>query len=291
VINPRTLLRFASAVICVAAVAQAQAPTRNPTSKIYIADTEGSSQIALGNSVSVLSKKSVFKGSGAAIETKANSNSSIVLSNGIGIYFDVSTRVEIRGFNQAPFRPNRTDLDEEPSISRTDMFIDYGVVGASTSKMAAGSTLLFETPLATANIHGRQAVFQVGDDITTISLLLGDATIQAGPMDRPRDVDGGKQVIIRPGKPGQANIVEVQDIPEGSLEGQRIWLNERVIAADGARKLVYFEMQSSPDSDGRITLFDGEQAGGTGLDIVPVPVVPVNPPVEPTVSAANLSSR
>jgi hypothetical protein len=284
-------MRIASAALCVAAVAHAQAPVRNPTSKIYVADTEGDSKIVVGNAVSVLSKKSVFKGLGAAIETKPNSNSSIVLSNGIGIYFDVSTRVEIRGFSQGPFRPNRTDLDEEPSISRTDMFIDFGVLGASTSKMAAGSTLLFETPLATATIHGRQAVFQVGDNITTISLLLGDATIQAGPMDRPRAVDGGKQVIIRPGKQGQANIVEIQDIPDGRLEGQRIWLSERVIAADSARKLVYFEMQTGAESDGRITLFDGESTGGAGLDIVPVPVVPVNPPVEPTVSAANLSSR
>jgi hypothetical protein len=284
-------MRFASAALCAAAVAQAQAPLRNPTSKIYVADTEGTSQIAVGNAVSALSKKSVFKAPGAAIETKANSNSSIVLSNGIGVYFDVSTRVEIRGFSQAPFRPNRTDMDDEPSISRTDMFIDYGVVGVSTSKMAAGSTLQFESPLGTVLVHGRQAVVQVGDNITKISLLIGDATIQAGPMDNPREIDGGKQVIIRPGRPGQENIVEVQDIPDGRLEGQRIWLEERVIAADSARKLVYFEMQAAADSDGRITLFDGESTGGSGLDIVPVPVVPVNPPVEPTVSAANLSSR
>ncbi|HMD61462.1 MAG TPA: hypothetical protein VKG78_08530 [Opitutaceae bacterium] len=287
----RALLRMVTAAFCAGAAAHAQTSMRNPTSKIYVADTEGESQVDAGQKISVLEKKAVYKGEGSAIVTKANSNASIVLSNGIGIYFDVSTRTEIRGFVQAPFRPNRTDMDDEPSISRTDMFIDYGVVGVSTSKMAAGSTLLFESSLATADVHGRQAVFQVGDNVTTISLLLGDATVQAGPLDRSREIQGGQQVIVRPGKPGQPNAVEIRDIPDGRLEGQREWLYERVLAADSARKLVYFEMQSVNESDGKITLFDGEEKAGTKLNIVPVPVTPVEPPVEPTVSAANLFSR
>jgi hypothetical protein len=286
----RTLLSLAVAASVGGTSSHAQNLTRNPTSKIYVADVEGESQVDAGKKISVLEKKAVYKGEGSTIETKPNSNASIVLSNGIGIYFDVATRTQIRGFMQAPFRPSRTDMDDEPSISRTEMYIDHGVVGVSTGKMAAGSTLLFESTLATADVHGRQVVFQIGDNVTTISLLLGDATVRAGSMDSSHEVNGGQQVIVRPGRPGQANIVEIQAIPDGRLEGQREWLLERVLAADSARKLVYFEMQAVNESGDRVSPFDGDSPPGTKLDIVPIPVIPANPPVEPTVSAANLSS-
>jgi len=289
--NTRTLARLCVTALCVAAAAHAQGPGTNPTSKIYVADTEGESQIDADKTIAVLARKAVYKGEGSAIATKANSNASIVLSNGVGVYFDVNTRSEIRGFVQAPFRPNRTDMEDEPSVSRTDMHIDFGVVGVSTSRMSAGSTLSFETSLATADIHGRQAVFQVGDNMTTISLFLGDATVQAGRLDRPHEIQGGQQIIIRPGKPGQANIVEIQDIPDGHLEGQRDWLYERLLAADSARRLVYFDIQADGRIDGSINLFDGSAPANGKLEIVPVPVVPADPPVEPTVSAANLFSR
>jgi len=287
----QTLMCLGAAAAFAGAAAHAQTPTRNPVSKIYVADAEGESQVDIGKKISVLAKKAVYKGEGSAIETKANSNASIVLSNGIGIYFDVSTRTLIRGFSQAPFRPSGSDMEDEPSISRTDMYINFGVVGVSTSKMAAGSTLLFDSSLATAEVHGRQAVFQVGDNLTKISMLLGDATIRAGAWDGARQLKGGQQMIIRPGRPGQANIVEVQDIPDGRLEGQREWLSERVLAADSARKLVYFEMLAVSESGARISIFDGEPPPGAKLDIQPVPVAPANPPTEPTVSAANLFSH
>ena len=188
----------------VAALAHAQAPNRSPLSKIYVADAEGESQVDVGSKISVLAKKAVYKGEGAAIETKPTSNASIVLSNGIGIYFDVATRVRVRAFQQAPFRSTGADMEDEPSISRTDMAIDYGVVGVSTGKMAAGSTLLFGSSLATAEVHGRQAVFQIGDAVTKISMLLGGATIRAGASDPGRELKEGQQIIIRPGNAGSS---------------------------------------------------------------------------------------
>jgi hypothetical protein len=288
--NHRKILSLGIGAMCVCAAVKAQAPRGNPASKIYVADAVGESQIDANRTVSALAEKSVYNGEGSTIVTKDNSNASIVLSNGIGIYFDVSTRTDIRGFVQAPFRPNRTDMEEEPSISRTDMYIDYGVVGVSTGKMAAGSTLLFETPLATADIHSRQAVFQVGDSETVISLFLGGATVRAG-TGGPHEIEGGKQIIIRAGKPGQPSDVEIRDIQDGRLVNQREWLYERLIASDSARKLVYFEVQGGASLDGGITLFDGNAPGGPGQQIVVVPVVPIEPPVDPTVSAANLSSR
>jgi hypothetical protein len=165
------------------------------------------------------------------------------------------------------------------------------VIGISTSKLVAGSTMEYDTSLASAFIRGRQAVIVADDNLTVISMVQGEATVQAGPLDTPHLVKNRQQIIVRPGNPGEANIVEIQDIPEGTQEDAEQWLEERVLTADAARKLVYFEVQARKGSDGDITLFDGGADDAAGKEIVPVPVVPANPTVQPNVSPANLISR
>jgi hypothetical protein len=290
VIKTRHFLRFLLAALCIAAVAHAQVRKKNPTSKLYVADTNGDTQIDTGTEIDDLTKKSVYNAQGTVIESKANSNASVVLSNGTGIYFDVNTRVRIKTFEQESFRPNRTDIEEEPSISSTRLYVEHGVIGVSTSKLVAGSSMIYETSLSTAFIRGRQAVIVADDNLTVISMVQGEATVQAGPLDSPRLVKNQQQIIIRPGKPGGPNIVEIQDIPDGATEDAEQWLEERVLTADAARKLVYFEVQSRAGSDGDITLFDGSQ-DASGKEIVPVPVVPADPTIQPNVSPANLISR
>ena len=214
-----------------------------------------------------------------------------MLSNGTGIYFDVATRVKIQTFQQESFRPNRSDIEDEPSVSTTHLMVDHGVIGVSTSKLVAGSRMEYDTPLASATIHGRQAVIQSLDNMTVISMYQGEATVQAGPLDRPHEVKNRQQIIIKPGKTGEPNIVIIQDIPEGADEDRFKWVEERVLTADAARKLVYFEVQARKGSDGDITLFDDGGTAPTGgtNEIVAVPVVPAATTVQPNVSPANLT--
>lgn len=289
--RPSIALTFFIALTCVAATARAQEQKKSPTSKLFIAETNGDTQIDTGKEIDDLTKKSVYRAQGTVIQSKANSNVSLVLSNGTGIYADVNTRLEIRGFQQEPFRPNRTDMDDEPSVSKTHLFLDYGVIGVSTSNLAAGSTMIYETSLVSATIRGRQAVIAAGDNFTEISMVSGDATITPGPLDPPHDLKDGQQMIVRPGKTPDHNIVIIQDIASGNEEEAQKWLEYRVLTADDARKTVYFE--ETTRKDGAITVFDGAAgpATGGGNDIVAVPVVTVNPPVGPVVSAANLTSR
>jgi hypothetical protein len=261
----------------------------NPTSKIYVADTEGTTQIDTGKKIDDLTKNRLYRAKGAIIETKPASNTSMVFSNGTGVYFDVNTRVWVHQFDQEPFRPNRTDLEDEPSVSRMNLRIEHGVIGISTSKLVAGSTMEFETPQATAFIRGRQSVIQVGDNFTEISMIQGEATVRSGPLDQGHLIKAGQQIIIRAGMGAGPNAVLVQDIREGNAEEEQQWLYERVLTADAARKLVYFEVQTR--LDGGITVFDGEPADQSGREIVAIPVVPVSPPVQPTISAANLVGR
>jgi hypothetical protein len=298
VISPRPILRYALATLCAAVVARADAPKKNPTSKLYVADAVGENQIDTGVEIDDLTKKSVYNAEGTVVETKAHSNTAVVLSNGTGIYVDVNTRLHIKDFEQEALRPNRSDMDDEPSISRTHLYIEKGVIGVSTSKLVAGSTMVYDTPLASAEIRGRQAVILSEDNLTVISMVQGEATVQAGPLDRPRLLKNHQQIIIRPGKPGEANIVEIQDIPDGADEDALVWLEERVITADNARKMVYFEVAARKAGDNSVTVFDaasndasGRGTGSSGNEIVAVPVLPVNPTVQPNVSPANLISR
>jgi hypothetical protein len=290
----RPHLRCFVAVLCIATVAHAQGRRKNPTSKLFVADIVGDAQIDTGVEVDDLTKKSVYNAEGTTIETKPNSNASVVLSNGTGIYFDVNTRVEIREFQQESFRPNRSDIEDEPSLSHTRLFVDYGVLGVSTSKLVAGSTMIYETSLATAFIHGRQTVIVADDNLTVISMVQGESTVQPGPLATPRLVKNHQQIIIRRGKPGEANIVEIKEIPAGATEEDEQWLEERVLTADAACKLVYFEVQSRGGAGGDIKLFDGTgETTGDGADtgskeIVAVPVVPATPSVQTNVSQANL---
>jgi hypothetical protein len=291
----QSFMRFLAASVCLAAVALADSHRKSPTSKIYVADIVGDAQIDTGTEIDDLTKKSVYNASGTAIETKDKSNASLVLSNGTGLFFDVGTRAEIRDFEQAAFRPNRSDAEEEPSLSRTHVFVDHGVIGVSTSKLVAGSVVVYDTSLASATIHGREAVIHASDTMTVISMVNGEATVQAGPLDRPHQVKNRQQAIVRPGKTPDLNIIEIIDIPDGNQDDAEQWIEERVQIAESARKLVYFEVQtrsgSGSSSSADIDLFDGASPDTGDRQIVAIPVVPGDAVNGPVVSPANLTSH
>ena len=132
-------------------MASAQERRKNPTSKLYVADQLGEAQIDTGTEIDDLTKKSVYNAEGRSIETKANSNASVVLSNGTGIYFDVETRVKISTFQQEAFRPNRADVEDEPSISTTHLMVEHGV----------SPTELLENPVFAQLIERLKKIFDL----------------------------------------------------------------------------------------------------------------------------------
>lgn len=281
--------------------------SKNPTSKFFVSDLTGESQVNIGDKILPLEKKSVFSAQGTIIETKAKANNSLVYSNGTGIYLDESTRLELKRFAQEPFTPNRVDLDTEPSISQTQAFVAHGVVGLCTSKMVAGSSMTYQTPLASVNIRGKRIVIDSGEDITKISMIEGDCTVRGGDLDMGgHQLHDGEQAIIRRGRPGQGNSVEIIKIPKA----ERADLEEKSSFACMARQTVYFEVR---DRSGNATAggsaFDGGEGDRTAplastpgnvtgnatapnlptrLEIVPVEIVPGNLPVDFTVSPSRL---
>jgi hypothetical protein len=280
------------AALASSAVVSAQDQRTNPSGKLYVTDASGGIQVSNGGKIDQLSKKGVYSAEGTVIETESNSSASLVLSNSTGIYLDGGTRIQIRQFKQEAFRPNRSDLEEEPSASHTSLYVEYGTIGISTGKLASESTLEIDTPDASASIHGGQAVIRVVDGSTQVSIIRGTATVRAGSSGAPLFVKGGQQFQVRDGGSGQPALAMVQEISAGQTAGLPQISDPDVESAQAAQKLVYFNVQTP--TGGGIQVFDADTQGGSSsqgsaAEVVAIPVVPAVPPVQPTVSAANLT--
>jgi hypothetical protein len=279
-------LLFAASVVATFALTSslhAQSKRKSPTSKFFVADLNGEAQVDTGDRIDDLEKKSVYNAQGTIIQTKEKSNYAMVYSNGTGIYFDPSTRVHVKRFEQEPFKPNRSDMETEPSISQTQAMVDTGTVGLCTSKLVAGSTMNYQTPLGTLNMRGRKAVIEVKDDTTTFSMVEGDSSIRSGELDLGgHTVHEGEQAIIKKGANGAPNEVTIQKIPKAQVQA----INDKVTQACLARKTVYFETGVKQADGSFKTAFDAESSD---TEIVAVPVVPGSTPTQFTISAANLS--
>ena len=310
-VSPLALRSFALAIAVTAfawpVAANAQGKKKNPASKMYVTDVSGDAQIDTGETVQDVTKRSVYNAEGSVIDTKAPTNpndkhfSTIVYSNGTGAYFDADTRVEIRKFVQEPFLPTRTDSEVEPSISQTQAFVARGAVGLCTSKLVAGSTMSYATPHGSVLVRGQKVVIQTSEKQTTISMLEGESTVRAGAMDMGgHTLHAGEQAIIRPTTPGQPNQIDIGPIPSAEVPQ----LDEKVTMACMAKKTVYFEVRArqttnaSATNGSEVTVFNGNtnttrSAGdpftNSNGEIIAVPVVPANLPVQYTVSPASLT--
>jgi len=247
--------------------AEGSGKKKNPTSKIYVADLEGQSSINTGDRIDDLNKKSVYSAEGSTIETKPDANSSLVLSNGTGMFFDPDTKLEMKRFLQEPFNPNRSDTEVEPSVSQTSAFLSRGSIGLCTSKMVAGSTMTYNTPQASISIRGRKVVVACSGNTTTVSLLEGDVTIRGDLTGGGESLKPGQQAIITRNSPSEPPTITIQDIPADQKEA----LGDKVNMACMARKTVYFTVEDRKD----------------GPEIVPNPVIPPSPPT-PVVSPSSL---
>ena len=235
-----------------------------PTPKLYVASLKGESQAVSGGRVITLTAKAAFPGQGAKIETRPHGTVALVLSNGSGIFLDQDTQIDIKRFSQEPFVASRSDLEREPSVSHTEIFISRGLLAVSTSKLAAGSTFTILTPLGSIHLHDGNFVIEVQPDQVRISLVAGEGTVYGGEFDLGGHlIKTGDQAIIRPGASGRANLVTVGKFPALELDV----LQAAADMARAARKTVFFQT----DETGEIN----------ALPVV-VPSVPVQATVSPS---------
>lgn len=290
------LVCFAASAIAVpASLAQRQVgKTKGPTSKLYLAETKGETQIVNGDKIYVARQATAFDAPGTVIVTKPEAHNALVYSNGTGLFVDESTRVEVSRFQQEPFRPenaNELAVSFEPSVSQSNVTVSYGAVGICTNRLISGSSMLYATPHATVNIRGGKVVIEATPDTTIVDLLEGDLTVRSGD----KDVGGqilrpGERAVIRTGPAGKEPVITVQPIPHDALSID----DRRVEMACNAKKTVTFEVierraEEGLDRPGDDQLVaDGSASGeasdevagaaGDTQEIVANPTVPGNPP-------------
>jgi hypothetical protein len=236
---PRLILVCLTTMMIAAPAAFAQRQVglkKGPTSKLYLAETKGETQIQNGERIYVARQSTAFDAPGTVIETKPEAHNAFVYSNGTGLFVDQITRVEISRFMQEPFSPernNQLDTPLEPSVSQSNVLVSFGAVGICTSQLISGSTMLYATPHATINIRGGKVVIESGPEGTMVDLLEGDLTVRSGD----KDVGGqilrpGERAIIRQAPTGTEPLITIQPIPRDALP-----LDERrVEMACNARK-------------------------------------------------------
>jgi hypothetical protein len=278
---------------------------KGPTSKIYLAEAKGESQIQTGDKIYTARQATAFDAPGTVIETTANSHNAFVYSNGTGLFVDQNTRVEIDRFVQEPFRPNRTttaDAPFEPSISQSDVHVSHGAVGVCTSQLVSGSSMAYSTPQASVNIRGGKVSIETNADETIIDLLDGDITVRGGSKDIGGQVlRPGERAVVRAAPAGQPATVTISRIPPEALQAS----DERVSVACNAKKTVTFEVIEKKAEEGldappaEATATDGTTpattpadtaGGGEGSDqeIVVKPTVPSETPTNIVISPHRL---
>ncbi|MCX6937913.1 MAG: hypothetical protein NTU80_08445 [Verrucomicrobia bacterium] len=273
--KPLTLLCLLLGIASTQTFAQNSATKKSPTSKFYVADVKGFSEVNNGTKIEDLTEKSVLDAEGAVIETKNDSTNAVVMSNGAGIFLAPDTRMAVKRFAQDSFSPNRTDLDSEPSISQTRNVLARGSVGICTGKLVAGSSMVYDTGNTSLNILSQspqKVAIQANDDETTITLFEGAVTLSSDTIPGGQPLKPGQQALVRSRGVGQPPQITIRPIPPELREG----LEDMVNGACQARRKVYFD-----------TVERQNTVEGTTSELTPVTVSPVNPAeVGPIVSPA-----
>ena len=290
------------------AVSAASPPPGKPTGKFYVAEVHGSAEIYIKDGpIYPLAPKAVYAAEGNEIVTSSNSSVTLVFSNSTSLTCSGDTRMHILKFSQQPLKPNVTDLDEEPSASQMQVYIDRGTVSVTTPNLAAGSSCTYFTAQGQIAIRDVQAVVEVRTNETIVSMLSGDASARSETLDGGVHLQQGQQVIMRNQISGQPEPLEVQLIPAAQLAR----LTALALDTSMARKTVYFAPVAAGMSSSAVTgsatavaaktksadnsastsagsVFDDNSAPPPSQTLQPVPLVPVNLPVQYTVSPARI---
>ena len=232
-------------MIAVAAtdLAQGQAKiTKGPASKIYLAEIKGDTQIQNGGKIYTARQALAFQATDSIIITKEGAHAVLVYSNRTGLFIDQNTRVEIHQFAQEPFLPERdqeTSIVREPSISQSQIQMQYGAIGICTSQLVAGSAMSYATPDARIVIRGGRLTIKSNAAGTTIDLLEGDVTVYSRyQATESQQLHAGERAFISAKASGLSEKIAISTIPQEELKVG----DDYTTLACTAKKSVTFEM-------------------------------------------------
>ena len=218
---------------------------KSPDSKVYVSEVHGQAVVQIGDRINPLVARQAYPTKDLAIETSRGSSVSLVFSNGTGAVLGANTRIEVKRFAQDPFRPDRSNIEVEPSISHAELSVVRGTATISVSAPVAGSSLTVLTPLGDVNVHSGALVVTAADASTHVSMMTGSCTVTGTDGNSNfQNMQAGDQASLQPAAAGQSNrntVIEVVKIPPAEV----VTLQADVAEASTARKSVYFDVKQS----------------------------------------------
>ncbi len=222
-------------------VGASEAARPDPTSKFYVLGLEGNTELVSPDRIEQLQPKSLHNAQGTTIITGEDASNSLVLSNGTALYFSGDTRIDIVTFRQSGFLPERTNLEEEPSISSTEVMVPRGAVAISTPTLSPGSTMVYVTPHGVVSVHGGTIVIEVDAGETRVTVVEGAATVVGdSPKSGNRRIGAGEQVVARHTATGTRLVTQ----PISTVAAN--FVNDLAQSSQNARRSVYFETKPLP---------------------------------------------
>jgi hypothetical protein len=255
-------------IMTLAAFAQEAVP-----GKVYVAEMNGGVTFAVDGKLVELKKGLSSPVQGARIETSPGAYLILVFSNGTSIYVDEKTIVEVDKFMQKPF-PAGTDTSViEPSVSNTLGRVLQGRVIITTNKLATGTSMIYLSAHGEVRIRGQEVVIEVNDHETRVIVVIGDVTV----LSRNAPTGNVGQVL----QSGQMAVLT--NSPAGDLAG-----NLQVSTADAGLIAALTPKIEAAERARRIVRFESVTSGDNPPDIQARVVVPVDLPVNLTVSPSTL---
>ncbi len=195
-----------AAIFSVAGVAQSSPATApaSPEGTIKVARVTGE-VYAVDHATGLKTRLSTSSlvSQGQAVETGANANVILVLSNGAIVNVKANSVLEVSEFTQNPFSDNFQvrEAMHEPSISTTHLMLRQGEIISQVKKLNrdAGSSFTVETPMGAAGIRG--TAFRIGytfeGSTAHFILSMAEGLIRFVPVQgHAVEVPAGKQISL-----------------------------------------------------------------------------------------------
>lgn len=113
---------------------------------------------------------------GMTLKTKAKAEVFLVLSNGVALALTENTQVEIKAFKQAPFGPQSSSFEYEPTISNLNIRVIEGTIGLSCDHISPLSNLKIEMQSGHLRVHSTTSVIAASSIGMNISAYEGTLT-------------------------------------------------------------------------------------------------------------------
>lgn len=114
--------------------------------------------------------------SGQSIQTNADGQVCLALSNGLGLGIGTNTRVHVPNFEQSPFAAEKESVAYEPSHSQLALELQAGTIALAGSGNSPLSELTVTTPHGHLRIHSGNCQIRYQDAETQIISYTGNLT-------------------------------------------------------------------------------------------------------------------